>query len=162
MRTKNFIRVARTKDAIFVGVVGQGNMNNSSTFRAFADRMVSSGYKNFVVDLSDCRGMDSTFLGILFSITQGPRGDSSPEVIVVNPGNHNMKLLQGVGLDAVLKVKLDPTEVPGLAFEILEESTDPHRRLETIRLAHQNLLLLDSKNEKQFGPFLRALTKEFK
>ena len=160
MKSKNVIRVARTKDAVFVGVVGLGNMNNSITFRAFADRMVSTGYRRFVVDLADCRGMDSTFLGILFSLTQTPPGTDRAEVIVVNPSPTTLKLLEEVGLNAVLKVKREATSVPSLSFEVLEESTDPDRRLQTIREAHENLLRLDRKNEEQFGPFLKALSKE--
>lgn len=160
MKSKSFIRIARSKDAVFVGVVGQGNMNNSGTFRAFADRMVTAGYRNFVVDLAECRGMDSTFLGILFSIIQPPRGKKAPELIVVNPGPHNVKLLEGVGLAELIKIKREPTPIPGLSFEVLEDSTDPQMRLQTIREAHENLLRLDRRNEEQFGPFLRALTKE--
>ena len=162
MKVKNFIRVARTTNAVFVGVVGQGNMNNSGTFRAFADRMVSAGYRNFVVDLAECRGMDSTFLGILFSITQVPSGSDPTDLIVVNPGPANVKLLEGVGLAEVVKVKREPTKIPSLSYEILEDNPDPARRLQTIREAHENLLRLDRKNEEQFGPFLRALTQELK
>ena len=51
------------------------------------------------------------------------------------------------------------SEIVG-AFEVLEECSDPTRRLQTIREAHENLLRLDSRNEEQFGPFLRALSKE--
>lgn len=136
-------------------------MNNSGTFRVFADRMVSAGYRNFIVDLADCRGMDSTFLGILFSITQTPQGNEAAHVIVVNPGSHNLKLLEGVGLNTVLNIKREPTPVPSLSFEVLEDNPDPQGRLRTIREAHENLLRLDRKNEEQFGPFLKALTREF-
>lgn len=159
---KNFIRVARTKDAVLVGVVGLGNMNNSSTFRAFADRMLAAGFRQFIVDLSDCGGMDSTFMGILFSITQPLGGGNPAEVIVVNPGPHHLKLLEAVGLDTILKVKSEATLVPGLSFEILEDTSDPVVRLQTIREAHENLLRLDRRNEEQFGPFLRALTEELR
>ncbi len=161
-KPKNFIRVACAKDAIFVGVVGQGNMNNSSTFRAFAERMAGGGYRSFVIDLSECRGMDSTFLGILFSITQAAGETESVAVVVVNPGDHNYKILDAVGLTHVLKVKQGPTAVPELEYEVLEECPDATTRLQTIREAHENLLRLDRRNEEQFGPFLRALAEELK
>ena len=160
MKPKNFIRVACAKDAIFVGVVGLGNMSNSSTFRAFAERMAGGGYRSFVVDLRECRGMDSTFLGILFAITQAAGGDEAVSVVVVNPGEHNYKILQSVGLTHVITVKPGDTDVPELEYEILEECPDPTLRLQTIREAHENLLRLDRRNEAQFGPFLRALTEE--
>ena len=135
-------------------------MNNSSTFRAFAERMVSAGYRAIIVDISLCRGMDSTFLGILFSISQVPGERAPADVVVVNPSPHAMKLLESVGLDKVIKIKTDPTDIPDLLYEVLEECHDSHQRLETIREAHENLLRLGRRNEEQFGPFLRALTKE--
>ena len=162
MKPKNFIRVACAKDAIFVGVVGLGNMGNSSTFRAFAERMAGGGYRNFVIDLKECRGMDSTFLGILFAITQAAGEDETVSVVVVNPDDHNYKILNSVGLTHVIMVKRGPTEVPKLEYEILEECPDPTLRLQTIREAHENLLRLDRRNEEQFGPFLRALAEELK
>jgi anti-anti-sigma factor len=160
LASKSFIRVARSRDAVYVGVVGHGNMNNSHTFRAFADRMAGAGYRSFIIDLCECRGMDSTFLGILLSITQNPSTGESVSVIVVNPGPHNLKILESVGLTQVIKVKPDYTTVPHLEFEVLEECHDPDLRLRTIREAHENLLRLDRRNEEQFGPFLRALTEE--
>lgn len=162
MNSKNFIRVARTRDAIFVGVVGHGNMNNSSTFRAFSERMVGAGYRRFLVDLTECRGMDSTFLGILLSITRAAGEEEAVSVVVVNPGDQNYRILRSVGLNHVLSVRRGETEIPELEYEILEECHDPGLRLRTIREAHENLLRLDRRNEEQFGPFLRALTEELR
>src|SRR5688572_4837700 len=89
-------RVARSGGTVYVRVSGLGNMNNSVTLKAFADQMLSEGYRNFVVDLADCRGVDSTFMGILLEFRSG--------LVVVNANAHCRRQMESIGLHRVLRI----------------------------------------------------------
>ena len=44
---------------------GRANFLNCSPLRTFLRKMFDQGERVFLLDFSDCTGMDSTFLGIL-------------------------------------------------------------------------------------------------
>jgi anti-anti-sigma regulatory factor len=130
------------------------------TLQDFAKRMIVEGYKKFVVDLQGCTTMDSTFMGTLVEIASlaPPMSES---LMVINAQDHCEGLLEGLGLDNVLRIKRGETDVPSVEMEPLPEfaATQTERML-LIRKAHENLVRIDRRNEERFGPFLRQLTKE--
>lgn len=146
-------KVARSKDAVYIRVVGMGNMNNSATVKDFAERMGREGWKRFVIDLAECRGVDSTFMGILVSLRDG--------LVVVNAGAHCRKQLESVGLHRLLKIQEGQTPVPeGLALcDLPDADVDSITRLKLIMKAHQDLIAIDKANEAKFGAFLKDLAK---
>jgi len=146
-------RVARSKDAIYIRVIGLGNMNNSATVKDFADRMARDGWKAFVVDLAECRGIDSTFMGILLSLRDG--------LVVVNASAHCRKQMESIGLHRVLKIQELAAPVPeGLALcDLPDADVDAVTRLKLVMKAHQDLIAIDKSNEAKFGAFLRDLAK---
>lgn len=146
-------RIARSGDAIYVRVVGLGNMGNSATFKDFADRMQTEGYRSFVVDLAECRGIDSTFMGILLGLRDG--------LVVVNANSHCRRQMESIGLHRVVRIQSEPAEVPkDLALhELPEAEASPIQRLKLIMKAHQDLIAIDRENEKKFGAFLKDIAR---
>ncbi len=146
-------KIARSKDAIYVRVQGLGNMNNSLTFKDFADRMQGEGYRAFVIDLADCRGVDSTFMGILLGLRDG--------LVVVNASAHCRRQMESIGLHRVLKIQDEAASLPSALElkELPEAEVDPVARLKLIMKAHQDLIAIDRKNEEKFGAFLRDIAK---
>ncbi len=156
-------KIARSGDAVYVKVVGLGTMNNSMTFKEFADRMVVEGYRRFIMDLAECRGVDSTFMGILLGILGDERS-----VVVINSNAHCRKQMESIGLHRVVRFlggAGDPgTPVPAIPpdvqlHELPESETSPVARLKLILKAHKDLIALDKKNEEKFGAFLKDLAK---
>jgi anti-anti-sigma regulatory factor len=146
-------RIARSKDAIYVRVIGLGNMNNSVTFKDFADRMQQEGYRAFVVDLADCRGVDSTFMGILLGLRD--------RLVVVNANAHCRKQMESIGLHRVVRIQEEAASVPPALelHELPESEADPVTRLKLIMRAHQDLIAIDRKNQDKFGAFLSDLAR---
>jgi hypothetical protein len=163
-------KIARQGDAVYVRVVGLATMTNSVTFKEFADRMQKEqGFRRFIVDLAECRGVDSTFMGLLLGLAH-PSRDSGPSagkgagpdaLTVVNAGAHCRKQMESIGLHRLLKILPDPAEIPrGLELhELPEAETSPVARLKLIMKAHQDLIAIDKKNEEKFGAFLRDIQK---
>jgi two-component sensor histidine kinase len=81
--------------------------------------------------------------------------------IIIKPQDHCEGLLEGLGLDNVLRIKRGNTEMPGVEMEPLPEfAAIQTERMLLIRRAHENLVRIDKRNEQKFGSFLRQLAKE--
>lgn len=63
--TRDFIAVARGSDLVVIKIVGKGNMNNASALSDFAEEQRKAGFTRFVFDMERCRGLDSTFMGVM-------------------------------------------------------------------------------------------------
>src|SRR5262245_53366010 len=69
--------VARSRSAIYVRVQGLGSMHTASTLEAFAEAQVREGARQLVLDLRDCTGVDSTFMGLVLTISNQLRGNGN-------------------------------------------------------------------------------------
>jgi len=72
-----------------------------ATMRDFAKEMIHRGARELIVDLCNCPGMDSTFMGALagISLWLGELGEGC--LSVVNLNERNAESLCSLGLDRV-------------------------------------------------------------
>ncbi len=149
-------KIARSGDVVYARVCGLGNMTNSLTFKEFIERMRQEGYRRFVVDLGECRGIDSTFMGILLGVREA--------LVVVNANAHCRRQMESIGLHRVVRIEDEPAALPkGLDLhELPEHEASPIERLKLIMKAHQDLIAIDRKNEERFGAFLRDVAKNLR
>ena len=151
-------KIAGSRDAIYVRVIGLGSMTNSVTLKDFVDRMQVEGYRSFVVDLAVCRADDSSFMGILLGLSHCQGGGG---LVVVNANPHCRKQMESIGLHRILKIQAEPADVPRdlELHELPEAEASPLQRLKLIMKAHQDLIAIDKKNEEKFGAFLKDIAK---
>ena len=57
--------VSAYSDPVVVKVNGKANYLNCNAFREFIETVITGGCRKLFIDFVDCKGMDSTFLGIL-------------------------------------------------------------------------------------------------
>jgi len=168
--TAKGISVSHSGTDVFVRIVGRGTFQNGQLLRRYAMEMLERGCEQFFVDLGQCQGMDSTFLGVLAGIglrlNQSGKGG---KVHVVNVSARNVELLQTLGLDRLFDIHLagrDPTRRPfpeDSSFQTLPDSeladtTKNLNKLDTASFmleAHNNLIQADPRNAPKF----RDLTK---
>lgn len=67
-----------TEQSVYVRVKGRGEFQNSRSLRGFAADMIQRGSRQFVFDLEQCGGLDSTFLGVLTGIGLALRQQNPP------------------------------------------------------------------------------------
>ncbi len=152
------VEVARDGHTILLRAVGLGNMRISFTMRDFVETAVAEGYTCFLVDLSHCRGMDSTFMGTLVHMNQTVHAQKG-HLRLINVAPSNRALLDQLGVTQIVPVK-ESVPLQPIEFEMLPPDTDEAKRLENIRLAHQHLVRIDERNHERFGAFLAALERE--
>jgi hypothetical protein len=88
---RDYIAVARGSDLVVIRVVGKGSMITAPALAEFADQQRKAGFRRFVFDLERCRGLDSTFMGVMVGVQTSMKGDSArllPQFGVIVPAEN--------------------------------------------------------------------------
>ncbi len=151
---------------VVVRINGKANYLNCSPVNDFFEMMVSSGHREFLVDFTECQGMDSTFLGVLAGVAcktmqHNPQGS----VILANLSAGNKQLIRGLGLHHLPTVVIRD-DVPmdfsqceqKVTIKGLEAGTEASP--EMILEAHERLMKLNRANERRFQDVVKFLRRE--
>lgn len=151
------ISVGRDDGRVFVRVVGRGTFQNSQPLRSFAQSMMEQGCSLFVVDLSGCSGMDSTFLGVLAGIgLRLRRSGSGGQVQLLHVSCHNLEVLETMGLDRLFSMQQGVGNVDAAPMELLPlpgttlGGMDRETLANVVWEAHQTLAQVDDRNASLF------------
>ncbi len=160
MSETNYL-VARLGGTVFVRSLGLANMKNSPMLSAFLQEMLEQGVTVVCVDLSSCTGMDSTFMGLLVGFSQ-TLVRKNGKLVVVNPSETNLRLLDMLGVSEVLPVVAQTDPANDLEFIKIPANPmiSPIQRMELIKQAHHNLVALNEANHAKFSAFLKALDSD--
>jgi anti-sigma B factor antagonist len=146
---------------VWVRVEGNGSSTNSTALRKFAKEMIHRGAREFVVDLANCQGMDSTFMGTLAGISFWLRELGEGSLSVVNLNERNAESLSNLGLDQLFNVRVSNTVKDE---QILPIPSDENRtaRAETMLEAHEALLKSAPENISKFKDVIQFLEEELR
>ena len=84
-----------------VKIIGRANFTSSIDFKILINELQQKGYTFFVLDLSECVLMDSTFLGVLagFGLKMtGAQGNGTHKLELLNPNPRITDLLENLGV----------------------------------------------------------------
>lgn len=142
-------------------VVGKGSHVNGPLLKAYVrERALEGG--SVVIDLAECTGMDSSFMGMLAGLA-GWLETVGGQLRVVNAGGRNGELLRGLGLDAVFPVQDGCGEFRGINPECVSVEGDPGGRAERARVcleAHEALARVDDRNAEKFRDVIELMRAE--
>ena len=151
------ISVGQGNGDVHVHVAGRGTFQNGQPLRRYAVEMIGQGARQFVVDLGQCEGMDSTFLGVLAGIgLQLREAPTRGRLCLANVSPRNLELLQTLGLDRLFEIApAAPAGIPlqQLADRAVPASHTPTAKSEVANLmleAHDNLIRADGRNQAKF------------
>lgn len=169
------ISVGCTSNRVYVRVVGRGTFQNGQPLRGFALEMIDRGYKEFVVDLGQCQGMDSTFLGVLAGIGLRLRQNGNHgKVHILNINSSNMELLQTLGLDRLFTVGDSPADtgknpppaetdfrrLPDSDVGVLGKPLNKNETTDLMLEAHDDLVRCDDRNAPKFKDLTKFLREK--
>jgi anti-anti-sigma factor len=155
-------------DVAVVRVSGRGTFQNSVPLRQLADHLRERGKpRDFIVDLSDCSTMDSTFLGGLAAVSIAQkRGGRSP-VVVVNANSQVRRLFKKLGLMQVLEVADDTADTKQVAESCRDEmapapvsgTVSYKDQIAHTLEAHKILCDIEAENTERFQTVIEYLEK---
>ncbi|MBI3828071.1 MAG: STAS domain-containing protein [Planctomycetes bacterium] len=76
--SRNQIAVARGAGMVVVRVIGMGNMATAPALNEFLEREREDGFRRFLFDMAQCRGLDSTFMGCMVGLCTALQRDAPP------------------------------------------------------------------------------------
>jgi anti-anti-sigma factor len=155
------------KNFACVKIAGRANFASSPDFKTLLDELARKSYTHFVIDLTDCVLMDSTFLGVLagLGIKLNPRGAPAERGIeLLNASPRVAELLENLGALHLFKMTTAPLEVPADVKTCTPESINPsHEEITRTSLeAHQTLMSMSAENVARFKDVAQFLAEDLK
>lgn len=151
-----------------IKISGRANFTSSIDFKSVVQNLGDKGYQLFVLELSECTLMDSTFLGLLAGFGLKMRGvpqDSCDRgMILFNPSPRITDLLESLGVLDLFRITHGSVNLPQ-GVESMAPTFAPHGREEVARAcleAHQTLSSLSPENAARFKDVTRFLAEDLK
>jgi len=155
------------KKLVCIKIAGRANFASSPDFKTLLNELAGKGYKHFVIDLSACVLMDSTFLGVLagFGIKLNPNGAPAERGIeLLNASERVTELLENLGAVHLFNLKTGALEMPDVVKTCEPESIHPtHEQITRTSLeAHQTLMAINPENAARFKDVTQFLAEDLK
>ncbi len=140
---------------------------NSPTLKSFGDERIAAGELILVVDLENCGGMDSTFMGTLAGLAARLSTRDGGLLQIANVSNRNQSSLQDLGLDFLMEI--DPPEalwrgsIDSIRSQLnLRNTSSPSQtqRANHVLQAHQTLAEANDENAEKFCNVVKILEKD--
>jgi anti-anti-sigma regulatory factor len=162
------VYVALTARHALVKVEGRGSFKIGASLKQFAESAIKNRVPLFLMDMSRCIGMDSTFMGLTAGIASRMKNQSG-RVVMINCSSRTRGLLATLGLDQLITAH-ETADTPAEYNAILQgrslgEALEPSTpesvdTMKTILAAHEQLVKIAPENLPQFKDVLTYLREE--
>jgi len=161
------ILVAADPTTAYIRVTGRGSFKGSPGMKQFGLACIDNGCCRIIVDLKECIGMDSTFMGVLAGLAAALKKHGREGLTAINLSGKNYSLLETLGLTQLIKTHGTGDISDHLCAGIdtantrLEPpSTDKHTITTTMLDAHETLVTLAPANLPKFKDVLAYLKED--
>lgn len=149
-----------------VKIQGRANFTSSIDFDAVITQLRARGFNHFVIELSECSFMDSTFLGVLaghgLKLMPCEHDPNCPCLELRNANARITELLEDLGVLHLFKIS-EGAVCPTESLELCAPQTAPASRAEVTRTcleAHELLMTLKSENVARFKDVTKFLAED--
>src|SRR5579859_7308626 len=150
-----------------VKILGRANFTASFDFRTLSDELANKGFTAFILDMSECLLMDSTFLGILagfgLKMAEPVEGKAHRgKIEILNPNARISDSLENLGIAHLFKmVHCDDNPAMELAAaEVAEACPTKTEVTRTCLDAHLILMSIDPANQSRFKEVTQFLAED--
>ena len=149
-----------------VKIAGRANFNSSIDFRTLVTGLLTKGFSCFVIDLSECVLMDSTFLGVLagfgLKMRQSGEGVTAGRVTLLNPSARVTELLENLGLLELFRITHGKLAAPETLEACASEPAHASREELTRACleAHETLMAINPENVARFKDVAKFLAED--
>ncbi len=154
------LEAAIAGDKVFIRVTGRGSFKVSSTLKQFIAEVAAKHPVTMVVlDLTECIGMDSTFMGVLAGLS-GRLKQHGQILELINLSEKNTQLLATLGVDRVIAhySHSHGHAMPDQPAQALPVTQATKKDLaETALLAHETLVEFSEENRPRFKRVIEYL-----
>jgi anti-anti-sigma regulatory factor len=151
-----------------IRIGGRANFSSSIDFRTLLSELIQRGFAYFVLDLTECTLMDSTFLGVLagfgLKLSDTKKDPCTQGIELLNPNARISELLESLGVLHLFKVSQGPLNLPDQT-EVHELKPACPSKEEVTRAcleAHQTLMEINPENASKFKEVAAFLAEDLK
>lgn len=154
--------------AVCVRIAGRAGFQCSVDFRTLITTLWQQGQTRFILDLTECQLMDSTFLGVLAGLGLRfggeKRGSVQATIELLNPTSRVADMLDNLGIMHLFKIiagdapsadRMNPVQQPACKADKKEISR-------TCLEAHKLLMEINPDNVPKFKDVTRFLEEDLK
>jgi anti-sigma B factor antagonist len=162
------IKVGVFDNLVVIKIAGRANFTTSIDFKKLINELHSRGHTRFVIELSECQMMDSTFLGVLAGVGLKFSGADHNGVAIaslelLNPNSRISELLESLGVADLFTVRM--ASDPSLAVNLSAVQACNKEKIELTKNcldAHELLMKLNPENVGKFKDVARFFAEDLK
>jgi len=158
------LMVAVLEHIAYVRIRGRASFTSGPTFRSLVYDLRDQGTKKYVLDLTECQIMDSTFLGILAGFSSRVVKQGLAEIELLNANERVLDLLENLGVEHLFQVKqgVEPIASGRVVEGVDAADTDKTEISRTVLEAHQTLMEINPDNIPKFKDIARFVAEDLK
>jgi anti-sigma B factor antagonist len=151
-----------------IRIAGRGDFTNSIEFTTLVRELRAAGYSYFVVDLSECSFLDSTFLGALatlgLQLTEDNHDHCESGIQLLNANARIVDLLECLGVIHLFKLAEGPLVSPEPTQSLPHTATKPTKEEVTRACleAHRTLMEINPANVPRFKDVAQFLAEDLR
>jgi anti-anti-sigma regulatory factor len=151
-----------------IKIAGRANFSTSIDFKTLVNELRQKGYTYFVLDLTECSLMDSTFLGVLagfaLKMSGAAKDECYPPIELLNPNLRITEVLENLGVLHLFKLTQGPLAIPDQTETRAVASAAPTKEEVTRACleAHQTLMEINPQNASKFKDVAAFLAEDLK
>jgi anti-sigma B factor antagonist len=151
---------------VCIRISGRASFQSSVDFRTLVTALWQQGHTRFVLELTECQLMDSTFLGVMaglglkFSGERNPNGQATLELL--NPSERVTDMLDNLGIIHLFKIVRGPSPASKSMNAVEQPSSNPDKKelSRTCLEAHKLLMEINPDNIPKFKDVTRFLEED--
>ncbi len=157
------LQAAFADDKLFIQVIGRGSFKVSAPMKQFiTEACAKHSIQTVALDLEECIGMDSTFMGVLAGLS-GRLKKAGCTLELINLSEKNANLLATLGVDQVLSFYSNDHghNIPAAAAASMPTDQATEKDMaETALHAHENLVKISEENQPRFKRVIELLKED--
>ena len=156
------------KQCACIRIIGRANFTSSVDFKTLLTELRQRGCCRFILELSECVLMDSTFLGVLagFGLKFGAAGKDKPgrPIELLDPTPRITELLETLGVLHLFKLTRGPLDLAACAQPVKSAPAKPTKAdiSRACLEAHQTLIDINPANAALFQDVAQFLAEGLK
>lgn len=160
------LTAAYIDNAAVIRVEGRGSFKISPPMKQYIHQVIDAkSADRILLDMSNCIGMDSTFMGVIAGISCYIKSKPDIQFKLINLSEKNQKLLITLGVDRVVDYSLSTTgDEKGLIADMGDQaqalepdSSDKLEAAKTSLAAHEALVDINPENYSKFKAVVELL-----
>jgi len=158
------LTAAYIEQTAVIRVEGRGSFKVSPPMKQFIHQVLDQHSANrIVIDMEDCTGMDSTFMGVVAGLACLIKSKPEFKFKLINLSDKNKKLLVTLGVDRVVDYTLasdsidEQCTICGASEKLEADFTNKLDAAKTTLEAHETLVDINPENYSKFKSVLEFL-----